>query len=246
MSDLANQGSGRQPSRLFVPWGVRDVILGLLMAAALVPVLTFALVVLLGVLQAFPVRGLDNLPTSLVLLGEVALFVPVWYLGVRKHRTDWTSVGFRSFRLVPALTLAGLSMAFSMGFNLLWSLVLAPFGLQAQPDLAPLLGSQGFSLPILLLSAGLIAPLAEEAFFRGFVYAGLRSRLSVPWAVLASAALFSAAHLLPTTMPPLFVLGALFALLYEYTGSIWPAIALHVLTNTAALLVASLLASATV
>ncbi|MEW5957318.1 MAG: CPBP family intramembrane glutamic endopeptidase [Chloroflexota bacterium] len=39
-------------------------------------------------------------------------------------------------------------------------------------------------------------------------------------------------------MLPIFMLGLIFAYLYQVSGSIWPAILMHILTNTLALSVA--------
>ena len=44
---------------------------------------------------------------------------------------------------------------------------------------------------------------------------------------MLNAILFALMHILPTSWPPIFVLGVLFAWLYEQTGSIWPAVAVH-------------------
>ncbi len=46
----------------------------------------------------------------------------------------------------------------------------------------------------LIVGAVILAPVAEEFFFRGFVYGTLRRRLSVPKAALATTAMFVSAH----------------------------------------------------
>ena len=85
-----------------------------------------------------------------------------------------------------------------------------------------------------------IAPAAEEVFFRGFFYRALRSR----WAPLSAAAIdgvlfglihfdFSGSDAL-LILPPLAVLGFIFCLVYEKTGSIYPVIAMHSINNSIA------------
>jgi membrane protease YdiL (CAAX protease family) len=85
-----------------------------------------------------------------------------------------------------------------------------------------------------------VAPVAEEFFFRGFFYRALRSR----WSVLGAAGIdgllfgvihydFSGADAL-LILPPLAVLGFIFCLVYERTGSIYPTIAMHSLNNAIA------------
>ncbi len=77
----------------------------------------------------------------------------------------------------------------------------------------------------------LIAPLAEETIFRGFIYGWLRRRLHVIPAVVISAAVFSAAHVVLVLALPLFGVGVILALLYEYSDSLLPGAIVHGLFN---------------
>ena len=77
----------------------------------------------------------------------------------------------------------------------------------------------------------LIAPLAEETIFRGFIYGWLRRRLPVLPAVVISAAVFSAAHVVLVLALPLFGVGVILALLYEYSDSLLPGAIVHGLFN---------------
>ncbi len=77
----------------------------------------------------------------------------------------------------------------------------------------------------------LIAPVAEETIFRGFIYGWLRRRVPVLPAVVISAAVFSAAHLVLVLALPLFGVGVILALLYEYSDSLLPGAIVHGLFN---------------
>jgi membrane protease YdiL (CAAX protease family) len=77
----------------------------------------------------------------------------------------------------------------------------------------------------------LIAPLAEETIFRGFIYGWLRRWVPVLPAVVISAAIFSAAHLVLVLGLPLFGVGVILALLYEYSDSLLPGAIVHGLFN---------------
>lgn len=77
----------------------------------------------------------------------------------------------------------------------------------------------------------LIAPLAEETIFRGFIYGWLRRRLPVLPAVAVSAAVFSAAHVVLVLALPLFAVGVILALLYEYSDSLVPGAIVHGIFN---------------
>jgi membrane protease YdiL (CAAX protease family) len=77
----------------------------------------------------------------------------------------------------------------------------------------------------------LIAPLSEETIFRGFIYGWLRRRLPIIPAVVVSAAVFSAAHVVLVLALPLFGVGVILALLYEYSDSLIPGAIVHGLFN---------------
>ena len=85
-----------------------------------------------------------------------------------------------------------------------------------------------------------VAPVAEEFFFRGFFYRALRSRYSMLVAALIDGLLFGVIHFdfsgadALLIVPPLAVLGFMFCLVYERTGSLYPVIALHALNNAIA------------
>jgi hypothetical protein len=91
-----------------------------------------------------------------------------------------------------------------------------------------------------------IAPMAEETFFRGFLFGGLR-KLQVsagdrdlsPWiAAVITGILFGLAHFdsaQPEFLIPLGFLGFMLCLLRWRTGSIYPGMALHSANNSLAL-----------
>jgi membrane protease YdiL (CAAX protease family) len=91
-------------------------------------------------------------------------------------------------------------------------------------------------LTSLLLLAVLVAPLAEELFFRGFVFGGLRGRFGFAVASGLSAALFAFAHGMLHNALPLFAVGLVCAVLYERHRSIAPCIATHAIFNLASVI----------
>jgi hypothetical protein len=104
------------------------------------------------------------------------------------------------------------------------------------------LDSLGFDESTLLLVLAAIAvcvfaPLAEEFLFRGFIYRSLRNWRGVIPAAIITGLAFGAVHILGsplTALPVLAVLGFVFCLLYEKTGSLYPCIALHAINNSLA------------
>lgn len=85
------------------------------------------------------------------------------------------------------------------------------------------------------------APASEEIFFRGFIFGGLRRRLSFWGAALISAAIFGVFHYTGAgsvgVVPQLAFLGFALAWVYEETGSIYPTMAIHAFNNLIAFIV---------
>lgn len=83
----------------------------------------------------------------------------------------------------------------------------------------------------------LLAPLAEEMFFRGLLFPVLRARLGVTGGVLLTGLLFSVVHAIGSPVQALIVLlvfGCGLCLLYLRTGSLLPCIGVHALNNSIA------------
>jgi CAAX protease family protein len=83
-------------------------------------------------------------------------------------------------------------------------------------------------------AAALSAPVCEEIFFRGLLYRSLRNRMRVGGAALLAGALFAIVHATTyplDSLPPKLAFGVIACLLYEYTGSLYPGIALHSLID---------------
>jgi uncharacterized protein len=100
----------------------------------------------------------------------------------------------------------------------------------------------GLQLVGLMLLGAVLTPIAEELFFRGVLYGGLR-RYGVVVAVIASALLFGLAHGINVVLPVAVVLGALNALLYERSGSIYPSMIAHGVHNALGFALAAIVLS---
>jgi len=90
------------------------------------------------------------------------------------------------------------------------------------------------------ITTTIAAPVVEEFIFRGMLFRYLRGRAGVPWAMVISAAVFSALHLIPSLLAPLFFLGLVLAYVVQRYDSVYPAMVLHGVVNlTAVALLAS-------
>lgn len=219
-----------QAGRPEVPWSTRDVWLGVIAAALLVA----AAWAVAYTLRAFSLKPDADLWVALFpTLFELLFLVPVWWFSIRKYHASLKTLGFVNFKFSVLAVGIGMLLVFYL-FNGFYALLLRDFGLRMQTDLTPVL--QGLSSPWpLFVTIVVVAPVVEETFFRGFVFAGLRPRYDWRWAAAMSAALFAAAHMSITFFIPSFILGYLFAYLYQRSNSIWPGMILHVLVNAFAL-----------
>jgi membrane protease YdiL (CAAX protease family) len=89
-----------------------------------------------------------------------------------------------------------------------------------------------------------LVPFAEELFFRGFFFAGLRKRLPFLVAAGTSGVFFSLAHADPGLIIPFTGVGVLLAYIYERTRSLYAPIGVHVLFNLVSFLILILLPEA--
>lgn len=90
---------------------------------------------------------------------------------------------------------------------------------------------------LMAFSAAIIAPLAEEVIFRGYLYPVAKAWSGKWFGVFFSALWFSACHGNVPLILPLFLLGVILALAYEWTGSLWAAIGIHFFFNSATVLI---------
>lgn len=179
--------------------------------------------------------GLDfTIGNQLVLeaafLGTAILFVSMSgapsvarALGLRAPRGPWI----------------GLTVGAFFGYLLVAGLFASLLADPEQIDVADELGFDTSTFGA--ISAGILivglAPLAEEVFFRGFFYGGLRSRMPAVAAAVISGLFFGVIHITTgnlAVVAQLTMLGIILALLYERTGSLWPPIAVHLINNALA------------
>ena len=80
-----------------------------------------------------------------------------------------------------------------------------------------------------------VAPVAEEFFFRGFLFRILRLRMSLGAAAVIDGVIFGAVHYedpgSAALLPVLMFLGFLFCIVYEQTGTLFATIAMHAFNN---------------
>ena len=199
------------------------------------------LVILFGTLLYWllPERffSVDQTPWPLVFgsLAQSFFFFGAVEFGWRRRKSlSWAGVGFRSVNLKTVATLALAGILLAGGIELIERLLDIKPGDLIQTLIAP----DGFNwqhLVIVLLSVGIVAPIAEEVLFRGVFYSWFRGVMGVPVAVVINGAAFGLIHTgYPLELMFLVALmGSIFAISYELTGSLWVPVMLHVAQNSA-------------
>ncbi len=93
-------------------------------------------------------------------------------------------------------------------------------------------GGSGGLLSLILATVflGLITPLGEELLFRGVVTNAML-RHGPFLGVVSSAVIFALAHGINTVFPAALVVGLIAAEVFRRSGSVWPAIIVHVIVN---------------
>ncbi|MGH2381268.1 MAG: lysostaphin resistance A-like protein, partial [Candidatus Limnocylindria bacterium] len=110
-----------------------------------------------------------------------------------------------------------------------------------QPE--PLTAERAISLldPILVvLAVVILAPIAEEVFFRGVVFNAWLREGGRRWAFIGSSVLFGLIHLSLVALVPIFLLGLALAWVYERAGNLLAPIAMHATVNGISVAVALL------
>jgi len=207
-----------------VPWTARDAWFGLGWMLILSVLMFFFFWLLV---EGF---SLDLSLELMLVLGETVFVLPVWWFTFHKYRTRWRELGFRAFK--PSELLAGLGLSFAafVIMAVYAAIILEVFDTTMQPDTDTIEEEMRFPWLLAVMTV-LAAPLVEEIFFRGFLFAGFRQRYGWQKAALISSVIFAAGHLQPFAILPLFMFGYVFAYMYHRSRSLWVPILLHFALN---------------
>ena len=91
----------------------------------------------------------------------------------------------------------------------------------------------GLLLDLFVMMAVVLAPIVEELVFRGFIFNAILRRLPFVYAMIASGAIFGAAHADIAVFFPLAAGGMVLATVYYFSGSLWSSMLAHGIFNAA-------------
>ena len=175
-------------------------------------------------------RGLWERPLVFVattLLAQTALMAgSVALVAVRIRRLPWSTIGMRGFRRHWVVTAPLLAVALVLLVEVVDRLAGTPVRETEIRMLAPV-GFSWVALVLMVAIGGILAPIGEEMLFRGALYTWLRDKWGVWPAVAGSSVIFGAFHVNPYWAVVTAVIGVVLAMVYEKSGSMWPAAMVH-------------------
>ena len=261
---MMEEGLRQNQSTEAVPWTTGDIIKGALVAIAITVALGIALgigmILLVGtttlsdiasqhlnstdmlqaIVDALEANGRLNITLVILFafmaLGEGAIPLGTWLFSVRKYRCRWEALGFRKFDIKKGLLLVLIVTAVGIAVSIGYEALLEKLEWGTSSDIYLPFNANGIGIAFFAIIAVVVAPLAEETFFRGFMFQGIRKRLNFAWTAIISAAIFALAHMSPSGLVPIFILGLMLAWLFNKTRSIWPCMIVHCAYNSIALI----------
>ncbi len=162
---------------------------------------------------------------------------------------DWREVGFRTAAPLRDIAFGVAGFFGSLPFVFALAIIAAAlnrtvfrhFPTPEQPFDQIVSTGGALEIALVFFAGSVVAPIVEEAFFRGVLYSAFRTRMDVWPSVLVTSSVFALIHPLPGGFLPIFALACVLALLRERSGSILPGIVCHAVYNAVVLLIASLL-----
>jgi membrane protease YdiL (CAAX protease family) len=207
--------------------------------------LGFGLYVGVSILVALPFEEINLTVTSLAILTNV-LFIggAAYVLGIRRNKITWEGLGIYPPVWKPVywvwagvLALGLMPIRAAVGY-LIEELIMGGLDdLQFRADLFDVGLGTWYGALIMLIGVGVLAPIAEELFFRGLIYDWCRQRWGLWVSALLSSAWFAIGHIDSIGVAvSSFIMGVVLAWAYERTKSLWLTIAIHIITNSTAVI----------
>jgi len=199
------------------PWGLPEIIYAII----------GMIVISVGIVLVVELFGFKS--NAILIIYELLYLLPVVVVMLIK-KAPWEALGLRSFAFSELLV--GVSILFLAYIVIfLHNLALVALGIAPQGEYIAELFNLDINIWVLGITVVIAAPIAEEIFFRGFVYAGLVEKFGWKKAVFISALFFGAAHMQLVSFIPTFLMGLVLAYIYQRSKSVILSIILHFTVN---------------
>ena len=184
--------------------------------------------------------NLDNPPPAVDIMATLlqdAAFVgaAIVFAAMVARPRPW-HFGLRSTRIAPAVGYVIAGYLVFLAFAAAWSALL---NLHETDDVVEQLGADQSALALVAVTilVCVVAPMAEEFFFRGYFFGALRNWRGLWPAALITGLVFGGIHAGSAPvgfLVPLAVFGVILCLIYHVTRSLYPCMALHCINNSIA------------
>lgn len=179
------------------------------------------------------------LAVAAIVWQTVILIACIYVLGLRRRSLPWSAIGFRPAPVgwCAAAVFAGVTLVFLL--DAVASAFETPLS-ELSEVVARVVAPEGFSwagMAAMVAAGGVIAPLGEEALYRGVLYGWLRRKWGPLAGTIVSALIFGISHWNPYWAAFATVIGVVLAVVYEKSGSLWPPILLHMSYNCTGIVV---------
>jgi membrane protease YdiL (CAAX protease family) len=233
VSTPPDDGRIAHPSSAWPPWSAFVALIAGFAVALFGALVIGVIAAALGADFAHPPPAVNIVATVVqdgALVGSAVMFARM------QGPTRPRDFGLRATRARRAALLLLLAWGVFLLFSAIW---VAALGINERDNLPKELGvNQGTSSMVAVAAlVAVVAPMAEELFFRGYFFTALRNWRGLWPAAIITGLVFGAIHAGSSPagfLAPLALLGFLLCLLYERTGSLYPCIALHSLNNSVA------------
>ena len=181
----------------------------------------------------------DALLTSVILSALIFIGVIVYYYYRKRHvvRPPYRFDRLNGYQMSISLIM-GVGCVFLSQLIIIISETIGVISLDNLEDYGQLIMSMIGQSPtwLILLTIGIIAPIAEELLFRGLVFHMFNRHMNVKVALIVQGLLFGAFHMNIVQGLYASVLGIVLGMAYLLTGSLWIPIIIHIVNNSVALL----------
>ena len=186
---------------------------------------------IMGLVEVVDISGWGE---HVVLLGvtlalQGVMLLSAWHFAIRPTGGRWALLGFRRVKPISTtlIAIAGITICqvLVIGYVQLVDWLGIDFLVPENPfeswDIDPI------SFAIIAFSAVVIAPLVEEIFFRGFMYQAFRKTMRLWPAAILTSLIFGLAHIDPSIIIPIALVGMILLGIYRWTGNLWSSIITH-------------------
>ena len=220
-------------------WHKKDLIFGLL-GMFIGFTIIFSLLIPISMNVDMANWTLDIVTFTLTIFWQLSFIFLVIVLAKRRN-LNFSQIGFRKpkeWKMVISLVLAcyGILILYGLLIELISFAGIDPGVLKGTNQI--MITETGSSvqtilyITILAIAVIVVAPIAEEVFFRGLIYRAIGGMYSPLWGMIISGFLFGLFHFNLGVLVPFSLIGMLLAWGFQSTGSLFVPIAVHFVINS--------------